>query len=209
MTLISPSGLYTVNGKDPSLIGKKITDPQELDLFLKQSQEGKNFTFNSDEHTHYYFPFHVGKDKRYWVMQVSVPDSIYKNEMFKTILTRALTAILILVSVLICLNFIFQKLITAGLLKAVGFSEEIADGNLIAQSSHDKKDEIGTLLSSMNKMRENLLKVLREIGGSANTLRDTSEKMADSSRNFSDVAQTQASAAEESFCCCRRTRRFR
>ncbi|EMF34673.1 hypothetical protein LEP1GSC201_3339, partial [Leptospira interrogans serovar Pomona str. Fox 32256] len=85
-----------------------------------------------------------------------------------------------------------------GLLKAVGFSEEIADGNLIAQSSHDKKDEIGTLLSSMNKMRENLLKVLREIGGSANTLRDTSEKMADSSRNFSDVAQTQASAAEES-----------
>ncbi|EMJ73670.1 methyl-accepting chemotaxis protein signaling domain protein, partial [Leptospira interrogans str. 2002000631] len=198
MTLISPSGLYTVNGKDPSLIGKKITDPQELDLFLKQSQEGKNFTFNSDEHTHYYFPFHVGKDKRYWVMQVSVPDSIYKNEMFKTILTRALTAILILVSVLICLNFIFQKLITAGLLKAVGFSEEIADGNLIAQSSHDKKDEIGTLLSSMNKMRENLLKVLREIGGSANTLRDTSEKMADSSRNFSDVAQTQASAAEES-----------
>ncbi|WP_017855298.1 methyl-accepting chemotaxis protein, partial [Leptospira interrogans] len=198
MTLISPSGLYTVNGKDPSLIGKKITDPQELDLFLKQSQEGKNFTFNSDEHTHYYFPFHVGKDKRYWVMQVSVPDSIYKNEMFKTILTRALTAILILVSVLICLNFIFQKLITAGLLKAVSFSEEIADGNLIAQSSHDKKDEIGTLLSSMNKMRENLLKVLREIGGSANTLRDTSEKMADSSRNFSDVAQTQASAAEES-----------
>ncbi|EMM90113.1 methyl-accepting chemotaxis protein signaling domain protein [Leptospira interrogans serovar Djasiman str. LT1649] len=118
--------------------------------------------------------------------------------MFKTILTRALTAILILVSVLICLNFIFQKLITSGLLKAVGFSEEIADGNLIAQSSHDKKDEIGTLLSSMNKMRENLLKVLREIGGSANTLRDTSEKMADSSRNFSDVAQTQASAAEES-----------
>ncbi|EQA81213.1 methyl-accepting chemotaxis protein [Leptospira alstonii] len=198
MTLLSPSGLYTVNGKDPSLIGNKIPDPEELDLFLKKSQEGKNFTYNSEEHTHYYFPFHVGKDKRYWVMQVSIPDSIYREEMLNTISTRALTAILILLSVLICLNFIFQKLITVGLLKAIGFSEEIAKGNLIVQSSHDKKDEIGTLLGSMNQMREDLLKVLREIRGSATTLKDTSQKMADSSRHFSDVAQTQASAAEES-----------
>ncbi|EMY79312.1 methyl-accepting chemotaxis protein signaling domain protein [Leptospira weilii serovar Ranarum str. ICFT] len=198
MTLLSPSGLYTVNGKDPSLIGNKIPDPEELDLFLKKSQEGKNFTYNSEKHIHYYFPFHVGKDKRYWVMQVSIPDSIYKDEMLNTISTRAFTAILILLSVLICLNVIFQKLITTGLLKAIGFSEEIAKGNLVAQSSHDKKDEIGTLLGSMNQMRTDLLKVLREISGSATTLKDTSQKMADSSRHFSDVAQTQASAAEES-----------
>ncbi|MBF3377697.1 methyl-accepting chemotaxis protein [Leptospira borgpetersenii] len=198
MTLISPSGLYTVNGKDPSLIGNKIPDAQELEFYLKKSQEGKNFTYSSEAHTHYFFPFHVGKDKRFWTLQVSIPDSIYTDEMFNTIFSRALTAILILLSVLLCVNFIFQRLISAGLLKAVGFSEEIASGNLVAQSSHDKKDEIGTLLGSMNQMRENLLKVLREIGGSAYTLRDTSEKMADSSRNFSDVAQTQASAAEES-----------
>ncbi|MCG6192183.1 methyl-accepting chemotaxis protein [Leptospira sp. FAT2] len=199
MALISPSGLYTVNGKDVKLIGNKIPDKEELEHFLKKSQEGKNFTFNSEGHTHYYFPFHVGKDKRYWVMQVSVPDSIYQSEVLTILFKSYISAILILISVLICLSFIFQKLITSGLLKAIGFSEEIAKGNLVAEKAdHHRSDEIGTLLHSMNLMRENLLKVVREIGGSANVLKGTSEKMADSSRSFSDVAQTQASAAEES-----------
>ncbi|TGM03449.1 methyl-accepting chemotaxis protein [Leptospira barantonii] len=198
MTLISPSGLYGVNGKDPSLIGKKIPDKAELDNFLKFAHEGKNFTYNSEGHTHYYFPFHVGKDKRYWVMQVSVPDSIYQSEVLSILFKSYLAAILILISVLICLSFIFQKLITTGLLKAIGFSEEIAKGNLVVEKTYHRSDEIGTLLHSMNQMRENLLKVVREIGGSAHTLKGTSEKMADSSRSFSDVAQTQASAAEES-----------
>ncbi|EMO79097.1 methyl-accepting chemotaxis protein [Leptospira kirschneri] len=198
LTLISPKGIYAVNGFDSNRVGEKISDAKELEYYLSKSQEGEKFTTDSDGYTHYYFPFHIGKDKRYWVMQVSIPNSIYREAVL-SILFKAFTYTLaVLVAVILCLNVIFQKLITAGLLKAVDFSEEIADGNLIAQSSHDKKDEIGTLLGSMNKMRENLLKVLREIGSSANTLRDTSEKMADSSRNFSDVAQTQASAAEES-----------
>ncbi|TGL73839.1 methyl-accepting chemotaxis protein [Leptospira yasudae] len=198
MTLVSPSGLYAVNGKDVKLIGNKIPDKEELEHFLKKSQEGKNFTFNSEGHTHYYFPFHVGKDKRYWVMQVSVPDSIYQSEVLTILFKSYISAILILISVLICLSFIFQKLITSGLLKAIGFSEEIAKGNLVVEKTYQRQDEIGILLHSMNQMRENLLKVVREIGGSANVLKGTSEKMADSSRSFSDVAQTQASAAEES-----------
>ncbi|OMI18745.1 methyl-accepting chemotaxis protein [Leptospira weilii] len=200
LSLISPKGIYAVNGFDGNLVGKQIPDAQELEFYLKESQEetGKKFTTDSNGYTHYFFPFHIGKDKRFWALQVSIPNSIYRAAIISILFQSFVATILILVSVLLCVNFIFQRLISAGLLKAVGFSEEIANGNLIAQSSHDKNDEIGALLGSMNQMRENLLKVLREIGGSAYTLRDTSEKMANSSRNFSDVAQTQASAAEES-----------
>ncbi|TGK28830.1 methyl-accepting chemotaxis protein, partial [Leptospira kmetyi] len=198
LTLLSPKGVYAVHGNKPELVGKTIEDKEELDFYLKESAEGKEFIRDADGHTHYYFPFHVGKDKSYWVMQVSIPNSIYTTEVLNILFKSFLTAILILISVLICLNFIFQKLITSGLLKAIGFSEEIAKGNLVAEKTYHRSDEIGTLLGSMNQMRENLLKVVREIGGSANVLKDTSEKMADSSRSFSDVAQTQASAAEES-----------
>ncbi|TGL84473.1 methyl-accepting chemotaxis protein, partial [Leptospira yasudae] len=198
VTLLSPKGIYAVNGIDPSLVGKTIADKKDLETYLKTSKEGKDFSDSSHGYTHYYFPFHVGKDENYWVMQVSVPDSIYTKEVLSILFKSFLTAILILISVLICLSFIFQKLITSGLLKAIGFSEEIAKGNLVAEKTYQRQDEIGTLLDSMNQMRENLLKVVREIGGSANVLKDTSEKMADSSRSFSDVAQTQASAAEES-----------
>ncbi|MCG6192184.1 methyl-accepting chemotaxis protein [Leptospira sp. FAT2] len=198
VTLLSPKGIYAVNGIDPSLVGKTIPDKEDLETYLKSNKEGKNFSASSKGYTHYYFPFHVGKDENYWVMQVSVPDSIYTKEVLSILFKSFLTAILILISVLICLSFIFQKLITSGLLKAIGFSEEIAKGNLVAEKTYQRQDEIGILLDSMNVMRENLLKVVREIGGSANVLKGTSEKMADSSRNFSDVAQTQASAAEES-----------
>ncbi|AOP32956.1 chemotaxis protein [Leptospira tipperaryensis] len=198
VALISPKGIYAINGLDKNLVGKLIPEKEELDSYLVKSQEGKKFNFNSHGHSHYLFPFHIGKEKRFWVMQVSIPDSIYRDDIAGILIRGFISTLVILIVVLFSLNFIFQKLITSGLLKAIGFSEEIAKGNLLAEKEHDKEDEIGTLLGSMNQMRENLLRVVREIGASASKLKSTSQKMADSSRSFSDVAQTQASAAEES-----------
>ncbi|MBM9576342.1 methyl-accepting chemotaxis protein [Leptospira sp. 201903070] len=198
VTLLSPKGIYAVNGLDKSLVGKSIPEKEELDSYLVKSQEGKKFNSSSNGHSHYFFPFHIGKEKRFWVMQVSIPDSIYRDDIAGILIRGFISTLVILIVVLLSLNFIFQKLITSGLLKAIGFSEEIAKGNLVAEQEHDKEDEIGTLLDSMNQMRENLLQVVREIGASASKLKNTSQKMADSSRSFSDVAQTQASAAEES-----------
>ncbi|MBM9502823.1 methyl-accepting chemotaxis protein [Leptospira sp. 201903071] len=198
VALLSPKGIYAVNGLDKSLVGKPIPEKEELDSYLVKSQEGKKFNFSSRGHSHYFFPFHIGKEKRYWVMQVSIPDSIYRDDIAGILIRGFLSTLVILIVVLLSLNFIFQKLITSGLLKAIGFSEEIAKGNLVAEKEHSREDEIGTLLGSMNQMRENLLQVVREIGASASRLKNTSQKMADSSRSFSDVAQTQASAAEES-----------
>ncbi|TGL73841.1 methyl-accepting chemotaxis protein [Leptospira yasudae] len=197
VALISPKGIYAVNGLDKSLVGKSIPE-EHMETYLKLSQEGKKFTADAEGYTHYLFPFHIGKEKRFWVMQVSIPNSIYRDDIAGILFRSFVSTLVILVVVLLSLNLIFQKLITSGLLKAIGFSEEIAKGNLVARSSHEQQDEIGTLLRSMNTMRENLLKVVREIGASASRLKGTSQKMADSSRSFSDVAQTQASAAEES-----------
>ncbi|TGL81421.1 methyl-accepting chemotaxis protein [Leptospira yasudae] len=198
VALISPKGIYAVNGKNPELNGKPIEDKEELNSYLKQSQKAQKFVHDSYGHTHYYLPFQVGKDKKYWVMRVSVPDSIYSDEIVEIVLQSMLFASLIMIAILICLNYIFKKLIIFGLQRAMQFSEEISQGNLTFKRNYDRDDEIGALLGSMNQMRENLFRVVEEIGGSASTLKDTSGKMADSSRSFSDIAQTQASAAEES-----------
>ncbi|MDV6237223.1 methyl-accepting chemotaxis protein [Leptospira ellisii] len=198
VALVSPKGIYAVNGFDPALVGKPIPNREELDLYVQKSQEGEKFVTDSNGHTNYFFPFHIGKEKRFWVMQVSIPNSIYTDDILGIIFKSLATTLVILVAVLFSLNLIFQKLITTGLLKAIGFSEEIAKGNLVVSQDHDREDEIGKLLGSMNLMRENLLRVVREIGASASKLKNTSQKMAESSRSFSDVAQTQASAAEES-----------
>lgn len=197
LALISPKGIYAANGGDPSLVGKVIPDAEELKLVQTKSEEHERFTYESDGNTHHFFPFKIGKGQKQWVMQISIPNSIFAKELLTVLLQNAISSLLIVSMIVVVLHFIFQKLISAGLLKAIGFSEEIAKGNLLASSDYHRQDEIGALLAAMNTMREHLFGVVKEIGSSTNKLAGTAEKMAVSSRNFSDVAQTQASAAEE------------
>ncbi|TGK00715.1 methyl-accepting chemotaxis protein [Leptospira semungkisensis] len=198
IALISPTGLYAVNGDNSELLGKKIPNEGELKYYLENVDKGKRFTFEGSGNTGYYFPFHIGKDPKYWVLLVNIPNSVYYENIGEIILESALSALIILVVVLIALNLIFKRLVSSGLLKAIGFSDEIAKGNLVVVNDYPEQDEIGTLLSSMNSMRENLLNVVKEMRSSSQKLSSKSEEMSTSSRNFADIAQTQASAAEES-----------
>ncbi|TGK05478.1 methyl-accepting chemotaxis protein [Leptospira langatensis] len=197
LALISPKGIYAANGGDPSLVGKAIPNQEEFKLVQENSEGHSRFVYESDGYTHHFFPFKIGKGQKQWVMQISIPDSIFTRELVSVLLQNAISSLAIVSLIVIVLHFIFQRLISAGLLQAIGFSEEIAKGNLLASSSYQRKDEIGALLSAMNQMREHLFNVVLEIGSSTSKLAGTAEKMATSSRNFSDVAQTQASAAEE------------
>ncbi len=198
IALISPDGLYAINGERHDLLGKKIPDEAELAKYLELSQVGKRFTYESNGNTGFYSPFHIGKDPKYWTLLVSIPNSVYYENIGSIILQSAASTLIILAIVLVFLNLIFKQLVSLGLLKAIGFSDEISKGNLLVVSDYDKPDEIGTLFSSMNQMRENILGVVKEMRSSSQKLSSKSEEMAVSSRNFSDVAQTQASAAEES-----------
>ncbi|MEI7011983.1 methyl-accepting chemotaxis protein [Leptospira licerasiae] len=198
IALISPAGLYAINGENPELHGKKIPDEAELKQYLENSKEGKRFVYESGGETSYYFPFHIGKDPKFWTLMVSIPNSVYYESIGEIILNAVLSSFLILVVVLLSLNLIFDRLVSSGLLKAIGFSDEIAKGNLTVQNDYLVKDEIGTLFISMDQMRENLLNVVKEMRSSSEKLSSKSEEMAISSRNFADIAQTQASAAEES-----------
>ncbi|TGK17391.1 methyl-accepting chemotaxis protein [Leptospira fluminis] len=197
IALISPKGIFAANGGDPSLVGKKIPDREELKLVLEKGQGKERFVHEKSGTTNYFFPFRIGKGQTSWILQVSIPDQIFYSELTSVLLQNVASSLLIACAILIVLNLIFRKLISESLLRAIGFSDEIAKGNLTIRSEYDKKDEIGSLFSSMGSMRNNLLSVVKEIGQSSSELSGTAENMSVSSRNFSDVAQTQASAAEE------------
>ncbi|TGK20675.1 methyl-accepting chemotaxis protein [Leptospira fluminis] len=198
ISLVSPKGLVAAHSTDVEVVGKMIGDKDELDYVLKKKDEGKRFDRRSEGHIHYYTPFRIGREARYWVVKVSIPESIFWQELRNVILESAITSILILVAVLIVLNLIFKKLISTGLLQAIGFSEEIAKGNLTVHTDYENDDEIGKVLNSMSQMRDSLRKIVLEIGSTADKMSKTSDEMNSSSGNFSEVAQTQASAAEQS-----------
>ncbi|WP_411821944.1 methyl-accepting chemotaxis protein [Leptospira sp. 'Mane'] len=198
LAFLSPIGVYAANGLNPKKVGTKISDPEHLKVFLEKTKTGKRFYMKGDGYTDYYFPFQIGKDPNFWTMQISIPSSIYYSSLSKIVFKFTALSIIILVIVLIGLNFIFQRLVSAGLIKAVGFSKEIANGNLTAVSDYGRSDEIGQLLDSMTLMKESLLKILGEIHHSSGRLGKQSVEMTQTSSNLSEIAQTQASAAEES-----------
>lgn len=198
LALISPDGLYAVHGEKKELLGKKIPNEEELKHYLEFSKEGKRYTLDSNGNSEFYFPFHIGKDPKFWTLMVSIPNSVYYENIGSIILQSAISALITLAIVLVALNLIFNRLVSTGLFQAIGFSDEIAKGNLLVQNEYGKTDEIGTLFSSMDQMRGNILSIVKEMRSSSQRLSSKSEEMAKSSRNFSDVAQTQASAAEES-----------
>ncbi|TGK42119.1 methyl-accepting chemotaxis protein [Leptospira andrefontaineae] len=198
LALVSPDGLYAANGGDPSLVGKAIPEETIRAQVKELSLKGEDFQIKGSGHTRYFFPFLLGNYDKPWAVEVSIPDSIFWSDMRGVILQTILSSLIIMVVILIILNLIFNKLITSGLLEAIGFSEKIADGDLTSHIEIAREDEIGKLLKSMDMMKVNLSKIILDIKTSSTKLNSTSDQMAESSRNFSDVAQAQASAAEES-----------
>ncbi|MDV6237471.1 methyl-accepting chemotaxis protein [Leptospira ellisii] len=198
ISLISPGGYYAANGQDASLVGKEIQDPEWKKNILEGSANPELQTVYRDGATHFFHSFHLGNYDKKWILEVSVPNSIFWINLSKIILETMVSSLLTMVIIVIVLNLIFQKLITNGINAAISFSEEIASGNLIVSNSYERGDEIGKLLSSLDRMKNNLKSIILEIKGSSESLNSTSDKMADASRNFYDVAQEQASASEES-----------
>ncbi|TGM61951.1 methyl-accepting chemotaxis protein [Leptospira adleri] len=198
LSLISPGGFYAANGKEPGLVGKDIQDPEWKKKILEGSEKQELQVLKKDGATHFFHAFYLGNYDKKWILEVSVPDSVFWKNLGRIILETVASSLVTMIVIVIVLNLIFQKLITRGINTAISFSEEIASGNLVVNNGYARTDEIGKLLQSLDQMKNNIKGIIFEIKGSSESLNSTSDKMAESSRNFYDVAQEQASASEES-----------
>ncbi|AOP34700.1 chemotaxis protein [Leptospira tipperaryensis] len=198
LSLISPGGFYAANGQEPGLVGKDIQDPEWKKKILEGSEKQDLQIFKKDGATHFFYAFFLGNYDKRWILEVSVPDNVFWKNLGRIILETVASSLITMIIIVIVLNLIFQKLITKGINSAISFSEEIASGNLVVNNSYERTDEIGKLLQSLDRMKNNIKGIIFEIKGSSESLNSTSDKMAESSKNFYDVAQEQASASEES-----------
>lgn len=198
ISFISDNGTYVMYGQDKGKLGKKIQNPEHLKIYLDKLKLGEMFTIHHDGITDYFTPFHIGKDPQFWALQVSIPDSIVTEQVTKVVISSITISLLILFVVLFFLNFVFKNLISNRLNKAISFSSQIASGDLSTNADEINQDEIGSLLESMNQMRNSLVSIIGDIKLTVHKLGNQSTQMASTSQNLSDISQTQASAAEES-----------
>lgn len=118
--------------------------------------------------------------------------------------TTFITAGLIIIA-FILLAYFLVKSIVKPILRTADFANKIAEGNLqINDLSSKRKDEIGTLISSLNNMKNSLKELIKQIFDISQLVAASSEELSVSGEEVGNVAgqvgiaiQNMASGAEE------------
>ncbi len=109
---------------------------------------------------------------------------------------------------IIIISFVLSTIITGAITKpvkrAVDFADSIAQGDMTQRLKADTKDEVGTLAAALNKIAEDLGKMLKQVQSSSNVLTKSSNNLSTVSTSLSETSddtsgrsQTVASASEE------------
>jgi len=111
---------------------------------------------------------------------------------------RALVLALIVIASLaaIVIATLVTRSISRPVLQAVTAAERIARGDFSFEIRGGGGDEAGRLLVAMRKMTEDLVRVLGDVRGSADTLGDASGQVAAASRSLSEGASAQAQGVQ-------------
>jgi methyl-accepting chemotaxis protein len=104
---------------------------------------------------------------------------------------------IIAIIVAIVLTIGITKVMVAPIKKAVGFAQEMADGNLMANISCSTNDEMGQLCDALSDMSGKLRGIVKEIIEGADNITAASMEMSSTSQTVSQGASEQASATEE------------
>ena len=117
-------------------------------------------------------------------------------------LKQSSTKQLIVLSVFAALSAILLAVfITRGISRSiqlcVNFAEEVANGDLTAKLTMDRKDEIGVLTKTLGKMVSRLKEITENVMMNANNIASASLQLSNASQQLSQSASEQASTTEE------------
>ena len=95
------------------------------------------------------------------------------------------------------LGIVIALSISRPLARAAGTANALADGDLTVRIDVDSKDEVGMLLTAMQRMVAKLAQVIAEVRGGADGLASASEEVSATSQSLSQSSSEQAASVEE------------
>jgi methyl-accepting chemotaxis protein len=122
-----------------------------------------------------------------------------KNAVAQAVAPRNFLLLLVALTVTLVLlvSYFTIRAISAPLTKAVGLANQVAAGDLTANIDVTSTDEFGTLLTALKTMNRNLTRMVHEIRGSADSIRNAAEEASAGNANLSQRTEEQASTLEE------------
>ncbi|MDH5543083.1 MAG: methyl-accepting chemotaxis protein [Nitrospinota bacterium] len=141
-----------------------------------------------------YTPVKVGSTT--WGLLAEIDES----EAFSAInALKTLMAIIAIIGVasIIAVALVIARSISNPVIKAVEVLNELGKGNLNVSVETDREDEIGQMLSAVDKFSSDLSSVIREINMAAEQVNTGSAQVSDSSQSLSQGATESAASLEE------------
>lgn len=118
-----------------------------------------------------------------------------------TVITRERISLVIsaLIAILISivLLYLLTRYISGPINEGIGIANKIAEGDLTQQFNIDRKDEVGMLAKSMNKVSQNLREIVSRLSENSKVIAESSNMLKVNADEISDGTRQQASAVEE------------
>ncbi len=95
------------------------------------------------------------------------------------------------------LFYLLSKYISGPINEGIKIANKIAEGDLTQQFQLDRKDEVGLLAISMNKVSQNLRNIITKLSDDSSLIAQSSNQLKINANDISDGSKLQASAVEE------------
>lgn len=189
--IVDKEGTFIVH---PRQEGKNIKNSNAFQELISQSEKlGKmNYEWEGKQKRQYYI--YLDRIESYLCV------SFFEEDLFAT--TRHLRNTLVIVILLACLLFLVinnsvSRSISKGIDLAVDFAAKMAMGDLSITLGLNRKDEIGILSQSLDKMGRKMREVVGGVVLSTNNIKEASLHMSNAAELLSQSSNAQASAVEE------------
>jgi len=194
VSVISNKGVCTACTLDSQLIGKKLSK------FVSDSivvLNGKETITNSNGKLQVCVPIQIGKTISPWQILVTVPlDSITKSANFHVFIQILISLFLIFVCVFSMYLVLMRSL--KPLFELTRLTKEVAMGKLnVIVNKTDRKDEVGELTDSFDRMIKKIQEIVLDIRAGANKIVKASSQIATLAQTIAYGANEQAASTEQ------------
>ena len=193
ISIIANEGTIAANTLNSELVGKNINNYDDIENI----KNGRKQIIKVDNNLEIQIPITIGKTTTPWQVRISMPyEAIIKeanNQMYIQIIIGLLLTIFCVIFIYMFLTVYFSKPIN----RIEEAMKKISEKKINFTIEHNRKDEIGSLFNSVNKILKNFNEIVSTIRTSTRQITSGSTEMSSSSQQLSQGANEQASSIEE------------
>jgi methyl-accepting chemotaxis protein len=195
--LINMEGKYITNDRAEAILAEKIQDDPVLGSVAASILQNESIFAYTPGGKYYYSSIKLRSATWYYVTYGPISD-IYAA-LWSFLLLLVIAGVL---SLLVAMVFVLvvARSLSRPIVSAIAVAAEISSGDL--RSAIDAKllarsDEIGTLATALQQMREKLSRIIEEVVSASNQVAAGSQQLSSTSQQMSQGATEQASSVEE------------